>query len=118
MDYLAVGALTHSAPALDIGLDLVQAASERERDAADDDVGNTNTVLGVFDGEEVVEHWRIATDPVRTADELAVVLQGLIRQSTALRTRTSPGSRCAPRCLRCCTRCGRCAAAITAICPR
>ena len=27
------------------------------------DVGNTNTVLGVFDGEEVVEHWRIATDP-------------------------------------------------------
>ena len=30
------------------------------------DVGNTNTVLGVFDGEEVIEHWRIATDPVRT----------------------------------------------------
>jgi type III pantothenate kinase len=46
------------------------------------DVGNTNTVLGVFDGEEVVEHWRIATDPVRTADELAVILQGLLVQST------------------------------------
>jgi type III pantothenate kinase len=46
------------------------------------DVGNTNTVLGVFDGEEVVEHWRIATDPVRTADELAVILQGLLAQST------------------------------------
>jgi type III pantothenate kinase len=45
------------------------------------DVGNTNTVLGVFDGEEVVEHWRIATDPVRTADELAVTLSGLLRQS-------------------------------------
>jgi type III pantothenate kinase len=45
------------------------------------DVGNTNTVLGVFDGEDVVEHWRLATDPVRTADELAVVLQGLLRQS-------------------------------------
>jgi type III pantothenate kinase len=41
------------------------------------DVGNTNTVLGVFDGDEVIEHWRIATDPVRTADELAVILQGL-----------------------------------------
>ncbi len=27
------------------------------------DVGNTNTVLGVFDGEDVVEHWRISTDP-------------------------------------------------------
>src|ERR1700733_12846218 len=32
------------------------------------DVGNTNTVLGVFAGDEVVEHWRIATDPVRTAN--------------------------------------------------
>jgi len=45
------------------------------------DVGNTNTVLGVFCGDEVIEHWRIATDPVRTADELAVILQGLLAQS-------------------------------------
>jgi type III pantothenate kinase len=45
------------------------------------DVGNTNTVLGMFDGDEVVEHWRIATDPVRTADELAVILRGLLAQS-------------------------------------
>ena len=48
------------------------------------DVGNTNTVLGLFDGEEVVEHWRIATDPVRTADELAVILQGLLGQSAMI----------------------------------
>src|SRR5215468_3783206 len=46
------------------------------------DVGNTNTVLGMFDGTDVVEHWRVSTDPVRTADELAVLLQGLLRQST------------------------------------
>ena len=26
------------------------------------DVGNTHTVLGLFDGEEIVEHWRISTD--------------------------------------------------------
>jgi type III pantothenate kinase len=45
------------------------------------DVGNTNTVLGVFDGAEIVEHWRIATDPDRTADELAVVLRGLLARS-------------------------------------
>ena len=45
------------------------------------DVGNTNTVLVVFDGEEVFEHWRIATDPVRTADELAVTLRGLLSQN-------------------------------------
>ena len=45
------------------------------------DVGNTNTVLGIFDGEEIVEHWRIATDPDRTADEIAVLLRGLLSQS-------------------------------------
>jgi type III pantothenate kinase len=49
------------------------------------DVGNTNTVLGVFSGDEVIEHWRIATDPVRTADELAVILQGLLGQSALLK---------------------------------
>jgi type III pantothenate kinase len=48
------------------------------------DVGNTNTVLCVFDGDEVVEHWRTATDPVRTADELAVTLRGLLAQSPLL----------------------------------
>ncbi|WP_031509151.1 type III pantothenate kinase [Streptomyces megasporus] len=42
------------------------------------DVGNTQTVLGLFDGDEIVEHWRISTDPRRTADEWAVLLQGLM----------------------------------------
>jgi type III pantothenate kinase len=46
------------------------------------DVGNTNTVLCLFDGDEVVEHWRTATTPDRTADEHAVILQGLLAQST------------------------------------
>ena len=45
------------------------------------DVGNTNTVLVIFDGDQVIEHWRIATDPVRTADELAVTLNGLLSQN-------------------------------------
>src|SRR6266699_5228680 len=49
------------------------------------DVGNTNTVLGIFDGDEVAEHWRIATVPDRTADELAVILQGLLAQSTLVK---------------------------------
>ncbi|MCX2927838.1 type III pantothenate kinase [Streptomyces sp. NEAU-W12] len=42
------------------------------------DVGNTHTTLGLFDGEDIVEHWRISTDARRTADELAVLLQGLM----------------------------------------
>jgi type III pantothenate kinase len=49
------------------------------------DVGNTNTVLGIFDGEEVIEHWRIATVPDRTADEIAVVLRGLLAQSEVIK---------------------------------
>ncbi|MCD0452277.1 type III pantothenate kinase [Actinocorallia sp. API 0066] len=48
------------------------------------DVGNTHTVLGLFEGDEVIEHWRINTDPRRTADEIAVVLQGLVTQSPLL----------------------------------
>src|ERR1700746_2584405 len=49
------------------------------------EIGNTNTVLGVFDGETIVEHWRIATGPDRTADELAGVLHGLLAQSGAFK---------------------------------
>ncbi len=47
------------------------------------DVGNTNMVLCMFDGERVAHHWRVATDPVRTADELAVLFEGLLRQGMA-----------------------------------
>ena len=51
------------------------------------DIGNTNTVLGIFDGDQVIEHWRIATVPDRTADELAVVLHGLLIGSSAFTER-------------------------------
>jgi len=43
-------------------------------------VGNTNTVLGVFQGTELKWHWRMSTDPERTADELAVIFGGLLEQ--------------------------------------
>ena len=41
------------------------------------DVGNTQTVLGVFDGEELVCHWRITTNKSDTADELHIKLHNL-----------------------------------------
>lgn len=41
------------------------------------DVGNTNTVLGVFEGDELLCHWRIATHLERTPDEFSVVLKEL-----------------------------------------
>jgi type III pantothenate kinase len=42
------------------------------------DIGNTNTVLGVFDGEMLVESWRVKTDSRDTADELALAYRGLL----------------------------------------
>jgi type III pantothenate kinase len=42
------------------------------------DVGNTNTVLGLFDGERLAAEWRVATVRGRTADELDVQLAGLL----------------------------------------
>src|SRR3712207_3353165 len=41
------------------------------------DVGNTNTSLGVFDGEHLVVHWRLTTERARTADEYGVLARGL-----------------------------------------
>ena len=34
------------------------------------DVGNTNTVLGIFDKDQLIKSWRVKTDPRTTADEL------------------------------------------------
>src|SRR3954463_6765368 len=42
------------------------------------DAGNTQTHIGVFRGEELVEHWRLATDREATADKLATVLANLL----------------------------------------
>ena len=42
------------------------------------DVGNTQTVFGLFEGDELREHRRIATEARRTGDELGVLLTGLI----------------------------------------
>ena len=41
------------------------------------DVGNTQTHLGAFEGEELVEHWRFQTRSGATGDELAERIAGL-----------------------------------------
>jgi type III pantothenate kinase len=41
------------------------------------DVGNTNIVLGVFQGDELVHSWRLATLRERTADELGILVDHL-----------------------------------------
>jgi len=44
------------------------------------DVGNTQTVIGVFERAELLQHWRLATRADQTADEMALVFQGLLNQ--------------------------------------
>jgi type III pantothenate kinase len=43
------------------------------------DIGNTNTVMGVFDGEQLVHDWRIRTERNTTEDEFNLLTAGLFR---------------------------------------
>src|SRR5438105_5102140 len=42
------------------------------------DVGNTQTVFGLFDGAELAQHWRIATERNRSGDELGAMFRGFL----------------------------------------
>ena len=45
------------------------------------DVGNTNIVLGVFDGDRLTESWRLVTMRERTADEVGILVTHLFERS-------------------------------------
>jgi len=51
------------------------------------DVGNTNIVLGVFDGTELVHSWRLATLRERTSDELGILVTSLCAHHGVTRDR-------------------------------
>jgi type III pantothenate kinase len=53
------------------------------------DIGNTNIVLGIFDGETLSESWRLATLRERTADELWVLVGRLFEERGLDRTQVS-----------------------------
>jgi type III pantothenate kinase len=42
------------------------------------DIGNTNIVLGLYQGKKLITHWRLATQAERTADEYGVIIAQLI----------------------------------------
>ncbi len=46
------------------------------------DVGNTQMVLGVYEGERLQQHWRLNTDRDRTADEYGVLVRNLLATAT------------------------------------
>lgn len=48
------------------------------------DVGNSEITVGIFDGDELVSHWRLTTGAPRTADELALLIRSIT--STAFDT--------------------------------
>ena len=67
------------------------------------DVGNTQTVLGLFEGDALAEHWRVATEAERTGDELGALL-GRCSSCATSTSRTSSASASRPRCRRSCAR--------------
>lgn len=45
------------------------------------DVGNTNTVVGIYDHQRLTHHFRLSSDRNRTADELGVLLKAMLREA-------------------------------------
>ncbi len=43
------------------------------------DVGNSHTVIGLYEGDRLTHHWRISTNPDRTTDEHGVMLNALLQ---------------------------------------
>jgi type III pantothenate kinase len=54
------------------------------------DVGNTQTVFGLFEGEELREHWRIATERHRSGDELGAQYKGFLDLARVCHIRSRP----------------------------
>jgi type III pantothenate kinase len=48
------------------------------------DVGNTHTVIGLYEGKKLTHHWRLLTEAERTADEYGVLLRSLFSASDLL----------------------------------
>lgn len=48
------------------------------------DVGNTNTVMGIYDGEKLINHWRL-TSKKQTADEVGFTILGLLNSSSIIK---------------------------------
>jgi type III pantothenate kinase len=44
------------------------------------DVGNSHTVLGLYEGDELVAHWRVVTTTHRTSDELRILFLNLLEE--------------------------------------
>jgi type III pantothenate kinase len=46
------------------------------------DIGNTNLTLGLYDSNNLLAHWRLATDHARMPDEYGLQFQGLLQNAS------------------------------------
>lgn len=53
------------------------------------DIGNTNIVFGVYNNDKWLNHWRIQTDHLKTADEYKVIFRSLLTADKICRTAVS-----------------------------
>jgi len=65
------------------------------------DVGNTQTVLGLFDGPRILKHWRLATRRDLTVDEITLSLQGLVLNALPVAREGAAASPPLPPIVRC-----------------
>lgn len=45
------------------------------------DIGNTESVIGIFHDDQLVAHWRLSSHPERTVDEYGLLLRSILRES-------------------------------------
>ena len=43
------------------------------------DIGNSNIVMGTYEGKNLLKHWRISTDRQKTGDEYGILMHDLFR---------------------------------------
>ena len=53
------------------------------------DVGNTNTVLGVYDDGKLLQHWRISSDRGKTGDEFGMLVLNLFQHGGLQRSQVT-----------------------------
>jgi type III pantothenate kinase len=53
------------------------------------DIGNTNTVIGLFEGKKLVRHWRMRTEDDKTADEYGLLLWSMFQAAGMPQPRVS-----------------------------
>ena len=65
------------------------------------DVGNTETTLGLCEGEVVTDHWRITTEASRTPDEVFMLLKSLLAANGIVAERVTSGAIGSPSDIEC-----------------